>query len=225
VKIVDDEKLEATQNRAINGLDMFVFETDDQIKIICVLQPDMTPLVSTFQFVQAALHLTNPLNNNEKTTLNNALARYQDTQRTPVLNQIFCKDMPLDQFSSVKELLGDSEVLQTTRYPGLGALLDFVVSERLFTDLDKRPSPTKMGTNWLPELILVTTIRRMITLSSYRQSYWQKAPIQQRLLEDPKLMLPVLTQLVEKQSDQNELQKTLADLQAHLEKATALLQK
>ncbi|MDR1977495.1 MAG: hypothetical protein LBQ42_02050 [Synergistaceae bacterium] len=225
-KDVKDVKIETIPNRA-SGMDMFLFETDDHVKIICVLQPDMTPLVSTFHFVQAALHLVNPLTSSEKIFLNNALTQYQNTQRTPALNQIFCKEMPLEQFPGVKEVLGDSEMLQTTRYLGLGLLLDFIASEHMFADLPKRPAPVpaKSGTNWLPELILVAAIRRMITMFSYRQGYWEKVPVQERLSEDPRLMLPTLTKLIEKCAEQNELQKTLDDLQVHLEKAASLLQK
>jgi hypothetical protein len=226
VKDTKDAKTEAIQNRA-SGMDMFLFETDDHVKIICVLQPDMTPLVSTFQFVQAALHLVNPLTSSEKIILNNALTQYQNAQRTPALNQIFCKEMPLEQFPGIREVLGDSEMLQTTRYLGLGLLLDFLVTEQLFADLPKRPAivPARSGTNWLPELILIAAIRRMVTLASYRQSYWEKSPVEQRLEENPRLMLPILTQLIEKYAEQNELQKTLNDLQVHIEKAASLLKK
>ncbi|MDR1621619.1 MAG: hypothetical protein LBS00_04510 [Synergistaceae bacterium] len=223
----DTVKIDTTvQNRA-SGMDLFLFETDDHVKIICVLQPDMTPLVSTFHFIQAALHLVNPLTSSEKIILNNALTQYQNTQRTPALNQIFCKEMPLEHFPGIKEVLGDSEMLQTTRYLGLGLLLDFLVEQHLFDELPKRPAPVpaKGGTNWLPELILVAAIRRMVTLATYRQSYWEKAPIQERLEENPRLMLPTLTQLIEKCAEQNELQKTLDDLQVHIEKAASLLKK
>jgi hypothetical protein len=226
VKDIKDVKIDAIQSRA-SGMDLFLFETDDHVKVICVLQPDMTPLVSTFHFVQAALHLVNPLTSSEKIILNNALTQHQNTQRTPALNQIFCKEMPLEQFPGVKEVLGDSEMLQTTRYLGLGLLLDFITAEQMFADLPKRPDPipVKSGTNWLPELILIAAIRRMVTLASYRQSYWEKSPIQERLEDDPRLMLPILTQLIEKCAEQNELQKTLDDLQVHIEKAASLLKK
>jgi hypothetical protein len=226
LKETKEAKTEAVQSRA-SGMDMFLFETDDHVKIICVLQPDMTPLISTFHFVQAALHLVNPLTSSEKIILNNALTQHQNAQRTPALNQIFCKEMPLDQFSGVREVLGDSEMLQTTRYLGLGLLHDFLMAEHLFSELPKRPAsvPAKNGTNWLPELILIAVIRRMVTLSSYRQGYWEKSPIRERLEEDPRLMLPVLTQLIEKCAEQNELQKTLSDLQLYIEKAASLLKK